>query len=70
MRVSEAMEQLRRMDPREPVFLLRAQDELAVKTVLHWCDQARELGVSPVKLSGALNAVAAMLHWPIQKKPD
>lgn len=54
----------------EPIFVLRAQDVLAIPGVLDWCMRARELGVNPAKLEGAQNVLTWMADWHTQKKPD
>lgn len=61
---------LRLMPPDEPVFLLRAQDELAVETVEDWASRAADAGVTKEKVRGALDDAERMNLWPVKKLPD
>lgn len=60
----------------EPVFLLRAQDNLAADLVESWAIQARSLlptsGSEQTghKIQAAKEIAKAMWHWPIRKNPD
>lgn len=48
----------------EPLFLLRAQDALGVKTVNDWAAHAMNSGqVSGEKVNGAMNVGMAMGDW-------
>jgi hypothetical protein len=55
---------------REPIFSLRAQDELASEVVRFWCEKAMERGVAPAKVKQALDIADAMDDWPTKKLPD
>lgn len=61
---------LRTIPPNEPVFVLRAQDELAARVVRDWAYRATEAGVNSEKVEGALTIAQAMDIWPTQKLPD
>ena len=53
----------------EPVFVLRAQDELAAATVLHYANLRQDSGDKAG--AEAIRRVAlAMKKWPVKKKPD
>lgn len=54
----------------EPLFILRAQDELAVQVVRYWADLAEARGVRSGKVAGARKLAAAMERWPEKKLPD
>lgn len=76
MTASELIEYLQRkladgsLPPDEPLFLLRAQDNLAFPTVAIWACRARANGVSQQKAAGALQVAMAMKDWPNKKVPD
>ncbi len=53
----------------EPVFLLRAQDELAAETVRCWAAYARAAG-RPEMAAEADRIAEAMAAWPARKLPD
>lgn len=70
MTAADCIEYLKKLPPDEPVFLLRAQDALAVEAVERWAIRARAAGVNNHKVNGA-NAVAEeMLQWPTRRMPD
>ncbi|MFN3624416.1 MAG: hypothetical protein ACK4TP_10175 [Hyphomicrobium sp.] len=54
----------------EPVFVLRAQDELAAAVVTDWAILAQKRGVSEQKVKEALELADAMKAWPTRKLPD
>ena len=54
----------------EPVFLLRAQDRLAARTVDDWADFAEIRGSPEAKVEGARAIAKAMAAWPNRKHPD
>jgi len=54
----------------EPVFILKASDELAASTVLDWATRAEKRGVNEEKVRGAITVSAAMRAWPMQGLPD
>ena len=54
----------------EPVFLLRAQDSLAIDCVKHWCHLARVSGVDEEMIVLAEIHIERMEAWPVRKTPD
>jgi hypothetical protein len=54
----------------EPVFVLRAQDQLAADCVEKWAMLAELVGVNPDKIRDARDIVKAMREWPNRKVPD
>ena len=54
----------------EPVFLLRAQDELAGDVVRIWALRAEDIGVSRCKVNCARDRSTEMDDWPTKKLPD
>lgn len=62
----------------EPVFLLRAQDNLSAQLVEMWAIQASVMVPSAddkghtldKKVTEARQIADAMHHWPIKKNPD
>jgi hypothetical protein len=54
----------------EPVFFLRAQDQVAAATVRFWAFQAMDQGADPVMVQGALKQADAMEAWGKKKLPD
>jgi hypothetical protein len=59
--------------PNEPIFTLRAQDELAPEIVREWAYRARKAGSPDDKVVGALNIADEMEEWQIKnskKVPD
>jgi hypothetical protein len=57
-------------NPKEPVFILRAQDVFAANTVLLWGQSAEIGGVNEEKVCGAIKAAMEMRKWPTFKIPD
>jgi ribosomal protein L22 len=57
-------------EKKEPVFILRGQDRLAVPTVFYWAQLAEKSGVDIKKVSGAWRHAEAMAAWPKRKLPD
>lgn len=53
----------------EPVFLLRAQDELAYKVVLYYVHLCAEEGLEEIA-GMAANHAKKMKQWSVKKKPD
>lgn len=47
----------------EPIFVLRARDELAPQLVLEWASVAYAAGTPRVKVMDARKVAAAMLEW-------
>lgn len=47
----------------EHVFILRAKDKLAAKTVIYWCMTALDAGVPSAKIAEALRSAADMLDY-------
>lgn len=60
----------RRIPNDEPVFLLRAQDELAADTVDFWADAAESHGVDPEVVQRVREHADRMRRWPRHKLPD
>lgn len=54
----------------EPVFLLRAQDEVAWIVVLDWAVIAETRGVSPELVKQARDQAEKMRVWSKKKLPD
>lgn len=54
----------------EPIFVLRAQDELAWAVVTDWAILAQKRGVSEAKVQEAFDLAEAMKAWPTKKLPD
>jgi hypothetical protein len=54
----------------EPVFLLRAQDELASLAVDYWADLMESNGGDPELIRLAREHAAKMAAWPNQKMAD
>lgn len=54
----------------EPIFVLRASDELAEHAVRHWAAKAAVAGVPGTKVKDALDVADAMRAWPTKKLPD
>lgn len=54
----------------EPVFILRGQDKLALRTMVEWLVLAEDAAVDEDKIRGAALSAAAMILWPIKKLPD
>jgi len=56
--------------PEEPVFVLRAQDELAVKAIEFWAEELEKQDGRSGKVAGARMVADEFRGWPIKKKPD
>lgn len=54
----------------EPIFVLRAQDELAARVVRFWATLAANHRVDEEKVAEAMRCSAEMERWPGRKKPD
>jgi hypothetical protein len=54
----------------EPVFLLRAQDEVAARTVRYWAMALEARGGDPVIVEAARRQAQRMDAWPVKKMPD
>lgn len=63
-------ERIRRIPDAEPVFILRAQDELAAALVDEWCQRADAAGVRSGKIAEARAIAEDMRAWPYKKRPD
>lgn len=53
----------------EEIFVLRAQDILAARTVRGWAQLASDLGVSESKVDEAALCARRMENWPDRKIP-
>lgn len=70
---SEGLPTLEKAAPDEPLFVLRAHDELAPEIVREWARLARHEGVDAVKIVDALNVADRMEEWQVEhgkKRPD
>ena len=54
----------------EPLFVLRAQDQLAPDLVDRWASILRAEGGNEAKVAEARALAAAMRAWPTKKLPD
>lgn len=54
----------------ETVFLLRAQDKVAITAIRAWAAAAEALGAAPEDIGLALEVAAAMEAWPVKKVLD
>jgi hypothetical protein len=62
--------QERRLDPEEPLFVLRAQDILSATTVEQWAEMLEDLeGEGCPKVGEARRLAASMRRWPKRKVP-
>jgi hypothetical protein len=61
---------LSRISGDEPIFILRAQDELAHHFVRQWVAVAVAKGRSQERANEALACAAEMEAWPVKKLPD
>lgn len=64
---------LDKVSQEEPIFILRAQDTLAVYAVNFWVNLAKSMGVNEAKILSAQMHAAAMKEWQIchpTKRPD
>lgn len=72
MTVQDAINYLmsEKIDPLEPVFILRGQDILAPGAVFAWAHSAEKHGIGLTKLAGAWESAGKMLAWKHRKLPD
>lgn len=61
---------LERLDSKEPVFILRAQDVLALPAILYWINLASTMNVPRAKIVGALAVAVEFGAWETRKVPD
>lgn len=61
---------LEKLHPGEPFFVLRAQDQLAPRTIRAWARDARQHGLPNEKYKEALQTANEMELWPNRKMPD
>jgi hypothetical protein len=54
----------------EPVFLVRASDAVAARTVRFWANEAESKGAAPNIVEAARRQAELMDAWPIHKVPD
>lgn len=67
----DAIEYLKSIPPDEPVFVLRAQDNLADQLVDEWHIRAALSGkCAQDKINNANNIAEAMRAWGYKKDPD
>lgn len=67
---AEIIEYLKKVPDDEPLFLLRAQDALAVDLVEMWAIRAKSGGTPTDKTNEAMNVAQEMLRYPVRKHPD
>lgn len=73
MTTAEAIDKLKKMDPLEPVFVLRGQDPYAPTAIASWIESVRTGMLGPVnarKTETALLVMDAMRRWDYHKVPD
>jgi len=61
---------LSKIDPEEPVFILRAQDNLAAELVELWSLRAKAQGTDHDKVRAAFECAEEMRRWKYRKDPD
>lgn len=62
---------LMKLKPGEPIFVLRAQDKIAGRTIQYWSNQARSVGSPRHKIDDAFDKWKKFTHWEgSQKVPD
>ena len=62
---------IEKVNPQEPVFILRGGDDLAVATIFYWVDSAKIQRVSQPKIESAIETVGEFLRYEGPKKlPD
>ena len=61
---------LAKVQPGEPIFVLRAQDMLAPAIVRKWAEEAEQHGCDAQKVAEARQCARAMDMWPSRKFPD
>ena len=54
----------------EPVFFLRAQDQVAAATVRYWARMAKDQGADPRMIQNAFHQADRMEAWAKKKLPD
>jgi hypothetical protein len=59
-----------RIPPNEPVFLIRAQDEVGAKTVMAWAHLNRQAGGSDIISLSAEAHARKMEDWLVKKLAD
>ena len=72
MTVQDAIDYLmdEKIDPLEPVFILRGRDMLAPGAVFAWAHSAEQHGVGLRKLAGAWETADRMRTWRERRMPD
>lgn len=72
--VSEGIEYLFELEQqgkgKEPIFILRGQDQLAVPVVFFWAQLAEKHNVDLKKISGAWKRAEEMAGWLPRRMPD
>jgi hypothetical protein len=61
---------MEKLDPDEPYFILRANDELASDLVELWGIRANSMGVDHDKVLSAHACADLMRRWHKRKRPD
>ena len=67
---ADVIKYLEKVPDNEPLFLLRAQDSLAMELVELWALRARSAGTPQDKILSAMDCLYDMSCWPIRKNPD
>lgn len=71
MNAAEAIEYLqKKVDPAEPVFILRGQDKFAAETIRNWAISVQAVTGATKKITDALSHADQMVRWPVKKVPD
>jgi hypothetical protein len=55
---------------KEPVFLIRAQDNIGWMAVVCWCILAKLVGADKKIIKLAMRQALRMLDWPLKKTAD
>ena len=59
-----------KINPDEPVFVLRGQDQLAVHVLTNWIHRAEDKGVNPAKVADARRLLEKFKQYGPKKLPD
>lgn len=70
MAYKSSCETLKKVGDDEPIFVLRAQDELAAQVVMFWAALARNRLVNHEKVLEAELCANKMREWKNKKVPD
>jgi hypothetical protein len=70
MTVRTALKKLAGYPPKEPVFILRGRDQLAIQGVIAWIQYAKTCGVPKRKIRGAMRTLCSMRTYVPKRMPD